>query len=184
MSDDTDRIGDRIRAASQSVSAPLALREHVSRKPAGRRPPSRLVLAGVGAMLATIATVAALLAPAPPSVQAVAKAALRSPEGAAPRGESYLPGYAAVGTRTDTVDGRHAETVVYQRGSAGIHYTIVDGKPLDLPGDQRVTAGKRELALARAGDVNLVVWHARGKTCILASRAVSSDAMVALLKRA
>ncbi|MEA2125773.1 MAG: hypothetical protein QOI80_2555, partial [Solirubrobacteraceae bacterium] len=115
MNDDTESIGERIRAASQTVSAPLALREHVSREPARRTPrqPSRLALAGIGAMLAVIATVSALVAPGPPSVAAVAAAALHAPEGPAPAGGSYLPGYHAVGVRTDTVSGREAETIIY-----------------------------------------------------------------------
>jgi hypothetical protein len=186
VNDDTESIGERIRAASQSVSAPLTLRAHVSHEPARRTPrqPSRLALAGIGAMLAVIATVSALVAPGPPAVQTVAAAVLHAPEGPAPAGGSYLPGYRAIGVRTDTIAGREAKTIIYRRGSAGIHYTIVDGKPLDLPGTRRTTAGDRKLALVRDGDLGLVVWHANGKTCILASRAVAPDAMAALLRRA
>jgi anti-sigma factor RsiW len=135
-------------------------------------------------MLAVIATIAALVAPAPPSVEKVAAAALSAPEAAPPSGDSYLPGFRAVGTRTDTVDGRRAETVIYRRGTVGIHYTVVEGKPLDLPDGDRARDGDRTLALASDGDVSLVVWHADGKTCILASRATTPEAMADLLRRA
>jgi hypothetical protein len=185
---DTDPIGDRIRASAQSVSAPLALRESIGREPARRRTPprypGRLRLAGVGATLAIIATMAALLAPGPPSVARVATAALHAPQRPATAFQSYLPGFTAVGQRTDTVAGRTARTVIYRRGTVGIHYTIVDGKPLDLPGKRHATVGPLWLSLTRNGDVSLVTWHAGGKTCILASRAASPDQMVALLRRA
>ncbi len=185
MNDGTEPIGERIRAASERVSAPLGLREHVSRAQAAkRRPqrPSRLALAFLGLMLATIATVGALLAPEPPTVAQVAAAALHAPEDAAPDGDSYLPGFRAIGTRTDTVDGRRAETVIYRRGTVGVHYTVVEGRPLDLPAGDRARAGDRELALARDGGVSLVVWHQEGKTCILASRATTPEAMAELLR--
>jgi hypothetical protein len=183
---DTDPIGERIRAASESVSAPLALREQIGRAagPQPRRPLSRRALATVGGLLAVTATVAAFVAPGPPTVQAIAKAALHAPERPATRADDYLRGYEAVGARTDTIDGREANTVIYRRGDAGIHYTIVDGRPLDLPGTRREEAGRLELALARDGDVSLVVWHAHGKTCILASTAVSPEDMAALLRPA
>jgi hypothetical protein len=183
---ETDPIGTRIRAASESVSAPLALREQIGRAapPRRRQPLSRRSLALVGGLLAVTATVAAFVAPGPPTVQAVAKAALHAPQRPAARGDDYLPGYTAVGARTDTVEGREAETVIYKRGAAGIHYTVVTGRPLDLPGTRREQAGKLELALARDGDVSLVVWHANGKTCILASTAVSPEDMARLLRPA
>lgn len=190
MTDDTDRIGERIRAASQSVSTPLALREHLERERqptrAPRPYPSRLTLAGVGATLAIIATMAALLAPDAATVQSVAAAALRSPVRAAPAElYHYLPGFRAVGARTDTVGGHDAVTVIYRRGSVGVHYTVVDGDPLDLPGTRRARAGPLDLALTRDGDLSLVSWHnARGQTCILASKGADSDALVALLRRA
>lgn len=182
---ESDDIGERIRAASQSVSAPLALREALNRQPhPQRRPPSRLSLAVLGAMLATIATVAAFVAPSGPSIESVAAAALNAPQRAAPPGDRYLHGYTAVGTRTDTVGGRTAKTVIYRRGSAGVHYTIVDGEPLDLPGSERVRAGALSLAPERDGDVAIVSWHADGKTCVLASKALSPAELVALLRSA
>jgi hypothetical protein len=186
MTHETDPIGERIRAASESVSAPLALRAQLDRAAAPRRraQPSRLALAGLGFMLAVIATVAAIVAPRAPSVEAVAAAALRAPQAAATAHENYLPGFRAIGMRTDTVEGRHAETVIYRRGAVGIHYTIVDGEPLDLPGHRRVRVGSLEVALDGDGDTAIVAWHANGKTCILATRDQDADALAALLRRA
>lgn len=186
---DTDDIGARIRAAAESVSAPLALQEHVRRheEPArrGRREPPRRLLALIGGILATLATITALLAPGPPTVAAVAAVALDAPTDAAPEElEDYLPGYDAVGARTDRVEGRIARTVIYQRGDVGIHYTVVEGKPLDLPGSERTTIGDTEFALERDGAVSLVAWHREGETCILASRGASPEEMVAILRRA
>jgi hypothetical protein len=185
MSDhETDEIGVRIRASAESVSAPLRLREELARRPARPPGPSRLRLAIVGGMLAVIATIAGILAPGAPSVERVAAAALAAPTDPPPDGPSYLPGYRAVGTRTDTVSGRTAETIVYRSGDEGIHYTVVDGKPLDLPGTRRTEVEGLEVALARDGDVNLVVWHAGGKTCILASRTAGLEDMTELIRRA
>lgn len=183
---ETDEIGGRIRSAAQEVSAPLSLREQIARRPdAGPRPgPSRRSIALVGAVLAIAATLTGLLAPAAPTVAEVADSALAAPTQAAPDGADYLPGYEAIGARSDTVAGRGARTVIYRRGAIGINYTIVDGKPLDLPGTRRATAGDLDLALATDGDVSLVVWHADGRTCILASRSATTDEMVDLLRRA
>lgn len=183
MTHETDPIGERIRAASQSVSAPLALREELSRRERSRpRQPSRPALALLGFILAAVATVSALVLPRTPSVERVAAVALGAAQRPAPAGESYLPGYEAVGARTDVVEGRHVRTVIYRHGSTGVHYTIVDGKPLALPGSRRVSAAGRVLALVRRDGVSLVVWHADGKTCILASRTADPAAMAALLR--
>lgn len=187
MTDDSDRIGERIRAASEGVSAPMALREHVDRaQSAPRRRPqhNRRQLLTVGSVLAAVAVMAGFLAPASATVENVAKAALHASERPAPADlDDYLPGYEAVGARSDKVGGRDAETVIYRRGGAGIHYTVVDGDPLDLPAYKHARAGALRLSLYRQGDIALVSWHARGKTCILASKAVSPDAMAALLAR-
>jgi hypothetical protein len=182
---DTDEIGARIRAVADGVSAPMHLRAEISRERARPpRGPSRLRLALVGGLLAVAATIAGIVAPDPPSVEKVAVAALAAPTDPAPAGSDYLPGFEAIGARSDEVGGRHAETVVYRRGDTGINYTVVDGKPLDLPGTERTTAGDLELALAHEGDVNLVVWHRSGKTCILASRGASPEEMADLLRPA
>ena len=43
-------------------------------------------------------------------------------------------GWRPVGARTDEVAGRQAVTVIYRKGGQGVHYTVVDGKPLELNG--------------------------------------------------
>jgi hypothetical protein len=187
VSHETDPIGERIRAASQGVSAPLALREHLSRanRPRRRQPP-RLVIVAIGFVLAAAATISAIVTPSAPTVERVAAAVLRAPQGPAPSGESYLRGFRAVGLRTDTVGGRHARTVIYRRGALAVHYTIVDGKPLALPGSSRMRVGALTVALARDGDTAIVAWHQHGKTCILATRDRGQDAaaLAGLLRRA
>ncbi len=169
----TDEIGARIRALSETVSAPAPLR--VPRK-SSRRP-----LAAVGATLAAAVTAVVLVMPGSPSVAAVADVALDRPERSAPVGSDYLPGFKAIGARTDEIDGRRAETVIYTRGDVGIHYTVVDGDPLDLPDGRRVRAAGRDLVLARDGDVSIVAWYAYGKTCVLASRNATPDEVAATL---
>src|SRR4051794_9773164 len=125
----TEDIGNRIQAASRSVSAPMALRESLDRKAAARRsPPSRLRLASVGLTLAIIATMAAFLGPTGPSVRTVANAALNASERPAPSDSPYFSGgFKADGARTDTIGGHTAKTVIYRRGTTRVHYTIVDG---------------------------------------------------------
>ncbi len=178
----TDEIGNRIQGASRTVSAPLALRESLERKPERPAYPSRIGLAGVGLTLAIIATMATLLIPSGPSVATVARTALNPSERSAPAGSDYLAGFKATGARTDTVRGHTAKTVIYRRAGAGVHYTIVDGEPLELPDGKRVKAGGLSLAPQRAGKVNLVAWHAEGKTCVLASETLTTDELVELLR--
>ena len=171
----TDEIGARIRSLSETVVAPGRLR--VPRR-ASRRP-----LAAVGAALAAAVTAVVLVLPSSPSVAAVAVAALDAPERPAPPGSDYLPGFRAIGARTDEVDGRRAETVIYTRGDVSIHYTVVDGDPLELPDGRAASAAGYDLELLRDGDVSIVAWHAYGKTCVLASRMATPEELAAALDR-
>lgn len=175
--DDTDPIGERIRAASRTVSAPLALRETLDRSQPSRARayPSRLALAGIGLTLAALATLSGLLAPDAPSVKAVAAAALQAPERGAGAGDGYLRGYTPVGARTDDVEGRTARTVIYRRGGTGVHYTIVEGRPLDPPGSGETITGTVKGADYAAAEID-------GRTCVLSSDTLDADALVALLK--
>ncbi len=181
---ETEEIATRIKTAAHSVSAPMHLRAEITRRRVPKREHSRVRLAVIGGLLAITATVAAFVAPEPPTVQRVAAVALAPATDPPPAGPSYLPGFEAVGSRADTIGGRQAQTVIYRSGTTGINYTVLDGKPLDLPGTRRETVGELELALARDGDVELVAWHRDGKTCILASRRAGADEMVELLRRA
>lgn len=175
MSDD---IGAAIARAAGTVSAPPDLRRRME-----RTRPARVPLAAAAALLGTVAVLIGVLGPNGPTVEQVADAALDAPTRAVPGVRTYA-GYRAVGARTDRVGGRRAVTVVYRRGPAGVHYTLVDGKPLELPGSRRVRAGGLRLALKRYGNVNVVAWHARGKTCVLASRAEDLDGLVRLAGQA
>lgn len=170
MSED---IGATIARTAATVSAPPDLRRRIERS----RPP-RARLAATAVVLGTVAMLAAILVPSGPSIEQVAGAALNAPTRSAPATQAYAGGYRAVGARTDRVGGRRAVTVIYRRGAAGVHYTVVDGEPLELPEARRVRAGDLRLALTRYGDVNVVAWQAGGRTCVLASRAEGLDALV------
>lgn len=174
---DTEDIGAAIARCARGVEAPPRLRERLAARPA-RPPRARLIAALVAG--AAIVALAFALGAGGPSVAQVAAAGLRAPTRPAPHGRAYLAGYRPVGARTDEVDGRRAVTVIYRRATVGVHYTILDGDLLELPGTRRVGAGGLRLALDRDGDVNLVAWHARGKTCILASRAETLTGLVRL----
>jgi hypothetical protein len=170
---DTDAIGAAVRAAARSVEAPPSLRASLA------RPPRRRWRRGAAAIAAALAAGVVLVAVTAggPSVEDVAAAALHAPTSPAAGARSYGD-WRPVGARTDTVDGRRARTVIYRRGTTGVHYAIVDGDPLDLPDARRVTVHGTVYALATDGDTRLVAWHARGKTCVLASKMEDLDGLL------
>jgi hypothetical protein len=175
MNDDTDDIGAAIRATATSVEAPSTLRERLA-APQPRLTPLRRV-AGLAAVAAVIAAVVLVIGAGGPTVQQVAAAALHAPTEAAGDARAYgdwLP----IGARTDSVEGKRAHTVIYRRGATGVHYAIVDGEELELPGARRVKVGGTTYALATDGDVRLVAWHRDGKTCVLASRMEDLDGLL------
>jgi hypothetical protein len=79
-------------------------------------------------------------------------------------------GWRAVGARTDEVHGRRALTVVYRKRGRGVHYTVVDGSPLELSGDRQRLEDGTPVAVLRDGGARMVAWHEGGHTCILTSR--------------
>ena len=80
-------------------------------------------------------------------------------------------GWRAVGTRTDTVAGRAAVTVVYGRGAKRVGYTIVDGHPLRIPaGAKRLTYDGLDFWVLHRGDARYITWQRDGRTCVLATR--------------
>jgi hypothetical protein len=191
----TDPIGEAIREAAQTVHAPMSLRESVGRP---RRRGVRWVFALGGGVVAAAILVVVLSLGGGPSVQDVAQASLNRPTAPAPArmghyvdasiGGIRFPeyedpwGWKAVGTRRDHVGGRDALTVIYTRGGAGIHYTIVDGAPLDRPGGAKVVdAAGTPVALKRTGDTLIAAWERDGHTCILASKAASERELLNLV---
>jgi hypothetical protein len=172
-----------ISAASGELSAPPALRAFVEtsgrargwwhRRRIRRRVLGRPWLPAAGVALAALAATLVLTVGGPPTVDDVMAAALRPPTAtvAGPSGLSVdgiafpdYPGWEATGTRTDTIDGRHARTVFYEQDGRTIAYTIVAGDTLEAPLDAKaqgvVDSFDRD---GRAA----VTWEERGRTCVL-----------------
>lgn len=198
--DHDEAIGAAIGESASTVRAPARLQAAVARR--ARRPPrlSAPRLAGGALLAATLAAIVLMTTGGGPSIQDVAAAALNAPTRPAPPpdpdDEQYIRarvggvsfpdyarrwGWAAVGARTDRVDGRRATTVIYRRGDRGVHYSIVDGDPLPVPeGARRVEADGLKLAVLRGGGALMVTWRRGGRTCVLASRTLDAADLVRL----
>jgi anti-sigma factor RsiW len=161
--------------AGLTTPAPLELRVRVAELRARRR---RLCLRrwlplGFAATAAATAALFLLLAAGGPVVDDVMAVALR-PATAQPAGTEQIDGlrfpqprdWHAVGSRTDTVEGRATRTVFYERGGRRIAYTIVSGPALDS------TARRWLRDDGRAG----FVWVRDGHTCVV-SGAVERDVL-------
>ena len=172
-------------------------------KPPGRSPRrphrGRLVFGGgAGRRARAVALALALILPAgtpgAPSVsQAAALAQLgpsgprRGPTPSAPglklgkSGDLYFPdwaqsfGWRAVGQRTDTINGRKAVTVYYQRRQYRIAYTIVAAPALAVPSAKvRVLEGTA-LRTLRVGGHLVVTWRRQNHTCVLSGAGVPAS---------
>jgi hypothetical protein len=160
------------------------------------------VLVGVGAALAAAAVVLALTVPGlggPSLAQAATLGALPA-DTSAPAQQAAEPklldlsvdgvsfpvfaekfGWDATGARTDSIDGRLAVTVFYEKGGEQIAYTIVSGDPLDVPDDAaRVTREGTDVHVAEIDGRPVVTWERGGRTCILTGSGVDPDTMVEL----
>lgn len=193
-------------AATATMGAPARLRARVERdgaaQPASARRRGRFVLAGAGALAATVALALVVFSPggsgdAPTVVEAAAIGAT-PPRAAAPAAATpqllraavdgvafpnYAAkfGYRAVGARSDTPSGRTAFTVYYEQGGQRLAYTIVSGPPLTPPaGSQAVVRGGVTYHGFRAGGRAVVTWVRRGHTCVLSSTEASAAELVDL----
>ncbi len=206
--DTHEELGANIRDLSAQITAPPQLRAAVARerlqhgRGARRTAVRRPLLAVAAGMAAVVAITVALLggsgAEAPSAAQASAFAlrpAILAPPSIDARNARFVarsvgtvrfPNYGyegswpAVGSRTDALSGRGAETVIYGRGPARVGYTIVEGAPLRVPASAPRASFRqvRARVLHRDGGT-AVVWTQGGHTCIVASR----DAGVAQLLR-
>jgi hypothetical protein len=90
-------------------------------------------------------------------------------------------GWRAVGTRAERVDGREAETVVYEKGGRRLAYTIVAGEALTSPSEARsaTRAGVSFDVFAGYGE-RAVTWLRRGQTCVLSGRDTSMAELIQL----
>lgn len=177
MNDD-ERIGAAIQEAAVTVSAPPALRRRLEAPVARRRwHAPRLALGAAAAALALV--LALVVTSGGPTVQDVAAAALHPPTAPA---SGSAGRWSAVGSRTDTIDGRTTRTVIYRRDGRGAHYAIVDGKPIDEPDGRTVRLNGHPYTVLRDGDTAIVTWRADGHTCVLASKQVGPDALLGFIR--
>jgi hypothetical protein len=117
----------------------------------------------------------------PPAVDGTNATALRASVGgvAFPNYRWSLKRWATTGARDDQVGGRQAKTVVYRGPKGDVGYTIVDGKPLDVPdGARMVTRDGVRLAVLRQDGANVVTWQRNGHTCVLASRSADPEQLI------
>jgi hypothetical protein len=90
-------------------------------------------------------------------------------------------GWHATGSRVDKVGGREATTVFYRKGTSRIGYTIVTGKPVDVPGSAQVTVshGTRFRSVPLHG-ATVLTWERRGHSCILSGVNISRARLLKL----
>jgi hypothetical protein len=132
-----------------------------------------------------------------PSLRSAAAVALRPPTSAAPGqtgahldvstdGISFpywqgTVGWRAVGTRTDTVNGRRVVTVFYAAATGQrVGYSIVSGGPLRMPAAKVLRRDGIDFTVLRTGEADVVTWQRYGHTCVLASRTASASRMITL----
>jgi hypothetical protein len=194
--------------ATESVSAPLALRsriEAMQRGEAAPRPRRRwrpsfgrwMPAAGLAAA-AAVALVVVLLG-GPPSTSAMLAAATRPPAAAVsldptqpallrdrvetvrfPNFEGKF-GWEATGVRTDEIGGRQTKTVFYRHEGRRIAYTIVEGEALPWPEDAaETTRDGVEMQTFKDGDRTVVTWRRDGRTCVLSATNVPTDELLTL----
>lgn len=185
------RAHELVLHAAAAVEAPARVRAQIEAK---RKPRAttrrRFALGGVAvAAVAVAALVLVLVLPANvPGAPTVADAAVlgtRAPTAPPPpsagptllaRSVEGVPfpywakkfGWNATGTRVDTVGGRRATTVFYEKAGRTIAYTIVAGDALKTPKDARpLTHEGTDLHLFTVNGRSAVTWERLGRTCIL-----------------
>lgn len=192
---DTDRIGEAIRRATESVEAPARLRTAVASPP--QRPRRRgLVAAAAGLAVAGLAAIVVVMggdgepstpphaaAPLPAAAAEALAPTIEPPPARDRRDPRFLdvragrlqfpsvPGLREAGWSNAIVAGRRAATVRYVReGEGWFGYTIVAGPPLPVPASaRRVTYEGVDAAVMRQDGAAVVAWRRDGQTCLVAS---------------
>jgi anti-sigma factor RsiW len=193
------RAVDLFRSAAATIEAPAGLRARVEhRRPSRSATRRRLWAAGLAAGAVAAVALAIVLTlpgnvPGGPSVAEAAVLATRPPTGPAPPPKPGAPtllaravagvpypnwttkfGWKAVGSRVDTLDGRRATTVYYEKNGRRIGYTIFAGSALDVPEDAaHVQREGTDLSLLTVEGRPVVTWLRRGHTCILSGAGVA-----------
>lgn len=186
---DQRRVLDALAAAQRTVEAPHSLRTRLADTPARPAPARRgwwawaVGLAAVAAL--AVGVVALLQRGGTPTIDQTAQVASRfttadppapgdpklldlAVEGVAFPDFSGKFGWRAVGSRTDTVEGRRVTTVTYANWGRRIGYSIVAGAALDVPDGARArdVDGVTVHVLPLDG-MPAVTWRRKGHTCVM-----------------
>jgi hypothetical protein len=171
--------------------------------PAHAAPPVRRprlwapAMAAVAAGVALAVLVVALTTAGDPSMRAFASISARPATQPTPASDGALLaaqhegvafpdwsrefGWKAEGGRTDTIDGRRAETVFYMHHGHRIAYTVVAGAPLEPPdGATTRRFGGVTLVQFRDGPRDVVTFERGGRTCVLEGEVISAATLVEL----
>ena len=90
-------------------------------------------------------------------------------------------GWMAEGGRSDTIEGRRAESVFYMHHGHRIAYTVIAGEPLEPPeGATRRVVDGVQLIQFRDGPRDVVMFERGGQTCVLAGDVLSDETLVEL----
>jgi anti-sigma factor RsiW len=176
--------------------APLALKQRIEAQRPSARQRARRRLGWAGALATGLAALALALVlilpsgtPGAPSVSQAAALALRGAASPAPArdpsqpglrlnqnvGEVWFPdwaerfGYHPTGQRVDTINGRKAVTVFYERGREQVAYTIISAPALEQPAAPVVTLNETQLHTLHIGGRQVVTWQRDDQTCVLSS---------------
>jgi hypothetical protein len=87
-------------------------------------------------------------------------------------------GWRPIGARTDTVDGRAADTVFYTHDGHVIGYTVLAGDTVDPP-DNATTLTREGVTLHRFRDGyrDVVMFERNGRTCMLAGHTIHENTL-------
>jgi hypothetical protein len=189
------RVAGALRGRGPGV--PAGLRTRVREAPRPRPLVWLAPAAGVAALLIAAVLVLPGLFAGSPSVEQAAALAARSATEPTPAVVADRPGllardvdgvtfpdwgkqfgWHASGARTDEIAGRHAVTVFYRHMDHRIGYTIVSGKPLEVPANaQRMRVNGVDLAMYHDGERTITVFERGGHTCLLAGHVIHPDTM-------
>jgi hypothetical protein len=157
-----------------------------------RRTPA-LVAVAASVVLAAVVAVATFSGGGP-GVEAVAGIGERPATKAAPDSDGTLLGrefegvtfpdwtrefgWMAIGGRSDTVEGRRAETVFYTHQGHTIAYTVVEGDQLEPPeGATTMVVDGVTLHRFRDGERDVLTFERGGRTCVLAGMVLHDDTL-------
>ncbi len=195
------RVVDALHQVRATERAPARLRAKIEASRPTRATAARRRFAYAGAGVAALAAVVLALVlalpsgtPGAPSVSDAAALAARGPMQGAPApdpslpaarlyqnvGDVYFPnwtsrfGWNAVGSRTDTLGGRTAITVYYERNDDTIAYTIVHAPPLAQPSAKATNLRGTEFRTLNLSGRLVVTWRRGSDTCVLSGTGVKA----------